>query len=133
MATTSLKATIRRLLAKFKGAPALNSEDEGVKNFRECQQKEAAFDSRVRGIRCVRLAQIVGSVGRYQDFDSHFRLKHAKPSERLQAIKEAMRSGQPLPPVKLYQIKDRYFVLDGNHRIAAAKEFGWRDIDANIL
>ena len=38
-----------------------------------------------------------------------------------------------MPPVKLYQIKDEYYVLDGNHRVAAAKEFGHDSIRAQIL
>jgi uncharacterized ParB-like nuclease family protein len=44
-----------------------------------------------------------------------------------------MRQGKSLPPVKLYQIKDEYYVLDGNHRIAAAKEFGRSEIMAKIV
>lgn len=79
------------------------------------------------------LEKIVGSVGRYQDFDHQFRMKQRVPSERLQRVKAAMREGKPLPPVKLYQIKDEYYVLDGNHRIAAAKEFGHDDILATIV
>jgi len=104
-----------------------------VKSFRENQYMEGAYDSRDRGRRQVPLDQIVGSVGRYRDFDNEFRPKQHLPPERLQTIKNLIRKGKPLSPVKLYQIKDQYFVLDGNHRIAAAKEFGWRDIDAHIL
>jgi hypothetical protein len=44
-----------------------------------------------------------------------------------------MREGKSLPPVKLYKIKDEYYVLDGNHRIAAAKAFGRSDIMAKIV
>jgi hypothetical protein len=55
------------------------------------------------------------------------------PSDRLHNIKEAMRTGKPLPPIKLYQIKDEYYVLDGNHRVAAAKELGHDEIQAQIL
>ena len=43
-----------------------------------------------------------------------------------------MRLGRPLKPVELSQIKDEYYVLDGNHRIAAAKEFGHDEILAHI-
>jgi DNA-binding Lrp family transcriptional regulator len=35
--------------------------------------------------------------------------------------------------VKLYQIKDEFYVLDGNHRIAAAKELGHTEIEATIV
>ena len=104
-----------------------------VKSFKEEQKKEAAFDSRDRGIRTVPLNRIVGSVGRYQDFDNQFRFKRNRPSERLQWIKESMQLGKSLKPVELSQIKDEYYVIDGNHRIAAAKEFGHDEILAHIV
>lgn len=104
-----------------------------VKSFRESQADEGAFDSVERGVRSVALEQIVGSVGRYHDFDSQFKLKDHVPPDRLTSVKQAMREGKPLPPVKLYKIKDEYYVLDGNHRIAAAKAFGRGEILADIL
>ncbi len=120
---------IRKMLGESGGVPS----DAPVRNFKEDQQREAAYDSRVRGIRAVELDRIVGSVGRYQDFDSRFRLKHHRPSERLRRIKKAMRGGQVLPPVKLYQIKDAFYVLDGNHRIAAAMEMEHDEIRADVV
>ena len=66
----------------------------------------------------------MGSVGRYHDFDDQFRFKQKGFSERYQWIKNAMRGGLALKPVELFEIKDEYYVLDGNHRIAAAKEMG---------
>ncbi len=130
MAFSRLKSTITRLRDRLDGSASTQTK---VRSFSDQQQKEAAFDSRVRGVRTVPIDRIVGSVGRYQDFDNRFRLKQHVPSERLQKVKEAMRNGRPLPPVKLYQIKDDYYVMDGNHRIAAAKEFGHDEILAHII
>ncbi len=104
-----------------------------VQSFEEKQQLEEAFDYRKRGVGSVPLDQIVGSVRRYHDFDNKFRLKQHLPRERIDRIRKAMESGKPLPPVDLYQIKDEYFILDGNHRVAAAKEFGLKDIRARIV
>ena len=129
MAITSWISKLRRLL----GRRSESLDPDAVKSFKHDQEKEAAYDSRVRGVRTVALAQIVGSVGRYQDFDNHFRLKQKAVPERLQRIKTAMREGHPLPPVKLFQIKDDFYVLDGNHRIAAAKELGHDEILAHIV
>lgn len=109
------------------------TRNHSVKSFKENQKMEEAFDHKDRGVRWVPVPQIIGSVGRYHDFDSEFRLKQNMPSDRLQCIKRAMTAGKLLPPVKLYQIKDEYYVLDGNHRIAAAKEFGLLEINAKIL
>ena len=77
-----------------------------VKSFKVQQEKEAAFDTRDRGIQSIPLDRIVGSVGRYKDFDNHFRFKQKNSSERLQRIRAAMREGRPLKPVDLFQIKD---------------------------
>ncbi len=133
MDITSWKSKLVRILnscATFRKQTDAPSE---VKSFTDQQKKEAAFDARDRGIRTVPLRRIVGSVGRYQDFDSRFRFKHNKSSERLQWITAAMRQGRPLGPVKLYQIKDDYYVLDGNHRISAAKQLNHDEILAHIL
>jgi uncharacterized ParB-like nuclease family protein len=104
-----------------------------VKSFKEIQKQEAAFDTRDRGIREVPMDRIVGSVGRYNDFDQKFRIGTHLPPERLQNIKKLMRTGKSLPPVKLYQIKNEYYVLDGNHRIAAANELGYEEIRAQVI
>ncbi|HAA02397.1 MAG TPA: transcriptional regulator [Syntrophobacteraceae bacterium] len=133
MASTSLKSTLKKIHQKLKSFLKRDQPEATVKSFGDHQRKEAAFDSRVRGIRTVPLARIVGSVGRYQDFDNRFQLKDHLPSGRLDTIKELMRQGHALPPVRLYQIKDEYYVEDGNHRIAAAKELGHDEILAHIL
>ena len=74
-----------------------------IKSFKDQQKKEKAFDSRDRGIRNVPLIQIVGSVGRYHDFDDQFRFKQKGSSERYQRIKNAMRGGLALKPVALFR------------------------------
>ena len=134
MATSSLSTRLRQWLGGRRHREVAGPADETpVKCFITDQQREGAFDARDRGLRTVPLAQITGSVGRYQDFDERFRLKRGVPSERLERIKQAMRQGVVLPAVRLYQIKDKYYVLDGNHRIAAAKELGHDEILARIV
>lgn len=132
MAIISLKSNLRGILSRLTGRGG-GRDQACVEPFSDRQQLEAAFDSRIRGIRAVRLDRIVGSVGRYQDFDSHFRLKNHLPSQRLESIKAAMCQGHSLPPVQLCQIKDKYYVEDGNHRIAAAKALGHDEILAHIV
>ena len=124
MAITFLKSILTGIRNRLTGTWQDRVRSRRVKSFKEDQRKEEAFDHKDRGVRSVPVKQIVGSVGRYHDFDSEFRLMQHMPSDRLQNIKQAMTSGKRLPPVKLYQIKDDYYALDGNHRIAAAKEIG---------
>jgi hypothetical protein len=109
------------------------SKARAVKSFREAQVREAAYESRDRGMQTVPLKRIVGSVSRYKDFDTRFRLKEHLPQERLRFIRKAMQEGRPLVPVELYQVKDEYFVVDGNHRISVAKELGYRELEAHVV
>ncbi|MBT8349880.1 MAG: hypothetical protein KJO26_01395, partial [Deltaproteobacteria bacterium] len=119
MGTTSWKSRLRQIFNKPANSGKKNVALSEVKSFKDQQEKEAAFESSDRGIRTVPLSRIVGSVGRYQDFDNQFRFKRSRPSERLKWTKESIRLGRALKPVELFQIKNEYFVLDGNHRIAA--------------
>lgn len=127
------KSVITELLDKLGFTASPHSERDTVKSFKEDQIKEEAFDIRDRGTREVPLDRIVGSVGRYHDFDKKFRIGPHLPSDRLENLKDAMRTGKSLPSVKLYQIKKEYYVLDGNHRVSAAKEIGYREIKAHIF
>ena len=129
----SLKSKILRLFGARAPDGDEVTDDRDARSFNADQEREAAFDTVQRGVRTVSLDRIVGSVGRYQDFDGRFRLKQYLPSEKLQRVKQAMREGKPLPPVKLYQIKEEYYAMDGNHRIAAAKEMGHDEIRAQIV
>lgn len=133
MGTTSSKSTIANVWNKVSTAWKNIREKGKIKSFREKQKSEEAVDRRDLGIKGVPVEKIVGSVGRYNDFDSKFRLKEDHEPYRLKRIKEAMRIRKPLPPVELFKIKDEYYVLDGNHRVAAAKEFDQTIMDAHII
>ena len=128
-----LKSNIVRLLKQIRTTRHHKGEAAEAKSFKENQQEEEAYDSTDIGTKMVPVDKIVGSVGRYHDFDDKFRLKDHVPHDRLQNIKKAIRDGQPMPPVELYQIKDEYYVLDGNHRVSAAKEMRYGAIDARIV
>jgi len=109
-----------------------NADDGSIKSFTNSQHREEAYHERNLGIQAVPVDKIVGSVGRYKDFNRQFRLKKDRSSARLERVKEAFEKKITLPPVTLYQIKNEYYVLDGNHRVSAAKKLGYEFIDAQI-
>ena len=86
-----------------------------------------------QGLRTVPLAQIVGSVNRYRDFDRVFMPAQDHTAHRWRSISRAFYAEVGLPPVKLYQVGDVYFVLDGNHRASVARERGQEFIDAEVI
>jgi ParB-like chromosome segregation protein Spo0J len=47
-------------------------------------------------------------------------------------VLEAMQQGVTLPAIEVYKLGDRYYVVDGNHRAAAARRTGLVEIDAAI-
>jgi len=106
---------------------------EGLPSFDTVRQKEQAVDTIERGTSLVPIKKIVGTVGRYNDFDSEFRPRRHGDNPRLQGIIQAMQAGKSMPPISLYQIKNDFFVLDGHHRLLAARELGLSEIRACIL
>jgi hypothetical protein len=88
--------------------------------------------SRYRGLQHVPLEKIVGSEGRYGDFDRRFLPRRSTTAERWKSIDRAQYNDINLPPVDLYKIGDVYFVKDGNHRVSVARQRGQADIDAYV-
>jgi hypothetical protein len=86
-----------------------------------------------RGVQTVPVSQIVGSVGRYRDFDDAFLPKSNELSDRWRKINRAFYQDVSLPPVSLYKVGDVYFVLDGNHRVSVAREHGVEFLDADVV
>ncbi len=44
-----------------------------------------------------------------------------------------MAKGEYYPVVELYKLADEYYILDGHHRLSAAKQLGWIFIDAHVV
>lgn len=85
------------------------------------------------GIQTVPIERIVGSEGRYQDFDNHFLPKTGMLRTRWQRVDEAHLTDIILPMIQLYEIGGLYFVRDGNHRVSVAKSQGVSFIDAEVI
>lgn len=85
-----------------------------------------------RGVRAVPVANIIGSVNRYRDFDRAFLPTQDFTAFRWQSVTRAWYEDVNLPPVLLYQVGEVYFVVDGNHRVSVAREQGQEFIDADV-
>jgi hypothetical protein len=110
-----------------------DSEESNPTCFNTRQEEEEAYEAIERGTLMVPLEKIVGSVGRYHDFDNQFKTPSHTIDERLKGIIAAMKEGKNLPPISLYQIKDDYFILDGHHRFRAALELERSHIRSRIV
>lgn len=88
--------------------------------------------SAYRGLQQVPLDKIVGSEGRYADFDRRFLPRQVQTQARWQSVDLAHLADVALPPVELYKLGQVYFVKDGNHRVSVARSLGQTEIDAYV-
>lgn len=86
-----------------------------------------------RGIQAILIDHIIGSEGRYDDFDVDFLPQQDHTRGRWENIDVARIKMVELPPISTYKIGDYYFVRDGNHRVSVAREKGQEYIDAEII
>jgi hypothetical protein len=86
------------------------------------------------GEQLIQVASIVGSVdGASQFFDRNFRPVSDRARARLGSVLVAMRRGEPLPPIEVWAWRGEYYVLDGHHRVAAARALGNAYISAHVI
>jgi len=121
------KATLSTLLGRF--AP----ERRELLSFDEVKELIKPRGSAYRGLKVVPVSLIVGSEGRYRDFTSAFLPKREGLRHRWESIDRAHLSYTDLPPIRLYQIGEVYFVRDGNHRVSVARTQGVERIDAEVV
>ena len=86
-----------------------------------------------RGMQTVLIEKIVGSEGRYKDFNREFLPRHDKLMRRWTRVDMAHYQNIILPPIKLFEIGGAYFVRDGNHRVSVSKAQGAAFIDAEVI
>jgi hypothetical protein len=121
------RAMARRVASFFRG------EKGDLLSFEEVRRTARANGGIRRGLRDVEVARIVGSVGRYRQFDRNFMPKKESLRGKWQRVDRAFVRGDELPPVSLYKIGDQYFVQDGNHRVSVARYQGAEMIDAEVV
>jgi hypothetical protein len=85
-----------------------------------------------QGTRVVGVDQMVGSVGRWRDFDRSFLPARASIAERCKRIDRAFQRGEDLPPFELYKLEEAYFAVDGHHRVPVARYHGMPTVEAAV-
>lgn len=119
------RATVNQLAARLTG------RDTRLLPFDAVRQKLRHQNPMYIGVREVPLAAIVGSVGRYREFNRQFLPLSDSLKERwITLVNLAGTSGWP--PIELYQVGNIYFVRDGNHRTSVARHLGMETIEAHV-
>jgi hypothetical protein len=121
------EAFVNQVLSLLSGKP------RDLLSFREVQQRLGLHHSGVGRLETVPIKNIVGSEGRYHDFDREFLPLHSATEDRWLSLDAAFHRMDNVPPVELYKVGDVYFVRDGNHRISVARRHGAKYIDAYVI
>ena len=121
------QAMMERITAKLTGQSA------DLLCYWEVQEYLGSEVSRKIGLQEIRLANIVGSVERCGDYTREFLPLKDSDQRRWTSIQAALAEARPLPPIRVFQIGEVYFVVDGNHRVSVARQSGLTHIQANVV
>jgi hypothetical protein len=121
-----LNSLFSRIVNKLQG------KSNSLLSFHEIIKYVKIKNESYKGMQIVKIDDIVGSEGRYKDFDKEFLPKTQSLRSRWERVDEAHYMEITLPPIHLYQIGKAYFVRDGNHRVSVGKRQGREYIDAEV-
>jgi hypothetical protein len=110
----------------------LNTDRDRLLSFHDVKDILKPRNQVYRGSQAVPIKLIIGSEGRYRDFNKFFLPRREHLRNRWQRVDEAHIKDIILPPIQLYEIGGVYFVRDGNHRVSVAKAQNVEFIDAEV-
>jgi hypothetical protein len=88
------------------------------------------------GPRVIEVSRITGTVDKCGELDGRFRLlgrrRDRRERFRRRRLEQADLAVTDLPPISVYLLSGRYFVIDGNRRVAEAKRQKLEYMDAQV-
>jgi nucleotide-binding universal stress UspA family protein len=121
--------------------PSLESAGaaHAIRSFTDDATRAGLLVPRSIGVRTVAVARIIGSVGKAGELGANFRPARRTTGEnqRYDHVRDVSagnigNDGISMNPIDLYKLGYGYYVLDGHRRVAAAKELGHDEIEANV-
>jgi hypothetical protein len=110
----------------------LNTDRDRMLSFNDVKDILKPKNQVYRGSQTVPINLIMGSEGRYRDFNKYFLPRSDHLRSRWERVDEAHLRDIILPPISLYEIGGAYFVRDGNHRVSVARAQNVEFIDAEV-
>ena len=111
----------------------LNTDRDNLLSLNDVREILKPRNEVYRGMQEVPIGKIIGSEGRYRDFNKYFLPRREFLRERWESVDLAQLRDIPLPAIQLYEIGGMYFVRDGNHRVSVARSQGGEYIDAEVI
>ena len=120
------KEMLRRIGGLLTGRP-----QRTLLNLEDVKERLGSYEQSYGGLRPIPVEKIIGSVARSSDFDDDFLPLSDRLVDRWQSLENRFPDGS-FPPISVFKLGDAYFVADGHHRVAIAKQRGYDFIDAEI-
>jgi len=121
-----------RRRAKLQSLTAvISGKHDKLLSYDEVKRHIKVYGLRRQYLAEIPLDSIVGSVGRYLDFNKKFLPLTDSDAERWARVKLTQEQ-KGLPPIEVYKIGEIYFVIDGNHRVSIAKQMKIATIEAYV-
>ena len=117
----------RRLARMVRG----EEENDTLLPLEEVQKRLRAFAQTYEGVKPIPVDKIVGTSDRLAEFDDDFLPRDDEMRERWERVERDYPEGD-FPPIVVYELDGRYFVVDGHHRVAVARQSGVDVIDAEV-
>jgi hypothetical protein len=125
------KARNKAILSRIQNF--MNTQKDELLSFYDVKEILKPKNETYKGMRQVPIKLIVGSEGRYRDFNKYFLPRSEFLRARWERVDRAQIKDIPLPAIQLYEIGGAYFVRDGNHRVSVARAQGVEEIDAEVI
>jgi hypothetical protein len=112
----------------------LRGQPQALISFTDLSQRLHLRSAVYRGIQIIPIDKIIGSVGRYDDFNRAFLPTRESNRHRwlgVASLNLRITKGGA-PPIDVFKVAEFYFVKDGNHRVSVARQFDMPDIEAAV-
>jgi len=104
----------------------------GLLDLDDVRSRLRVVDQTYGGVHPIEVDRIIGSLARDSDFDRDFRPRLRESLERLTALRTAFPEGTAFQAIEVHEVGGAFFVADGHHRVALARERAAEYIDAEV-
>lgn len=120
------KEIANRLFSLVRG-----KESDPLLSLDDVREQLHLYEQWYVGIQSIPVDKIIGSVDRSADFDRDFLPRRSSMEERWRRVESAFQA-RAFPPIVAFKVDDAYFIEDGHHRVAIARQRGDEFIDAEV-
>ena len=108
------------------------NENDSLVDFRAIEKNLKIKSQTYAGVHPIPIKNIVGSLGRYDNFNAQFLPKDWHDRGKAAGVRSMNELETEFPPIKVYEVHGKYFVVDGHHRVMVSVERKKEFIDAEI-